>query len=128
MKKLLVILSALVLTACSTQNDTTQPTQPISPTGVSAKPSSAYIGVSRENLTQCMGKPSRYLKTTEHEYFSYISSNRCDAVFVTDNSTNKVVDVKYRMPHPLIPYGYEVKERQCPLTQAQHDCLHKAMG
>src|SRR5690606_29104945 len=134
-KKILMLLLGLSLTACSVDNSSkspepiTVPTTPAKDTGlaatpVSAKSTSTYIGLPRQKLVQCMGQPSRYLKTSEHEYFSYITPKRCDVIFIVDNPSSKVIDVKYRMPHPLVGYSYDVKPKQCPFEQSV--CLQKA--
>lgn len=111
MKKILFsLVIGVLLVGCNMNGDN------LTQTGVSNK-KSPYIGLSREKLTQCMGTPTRYLNTSAKDYFSYIFQSRCDAIFVVDNQTNKIIDVKYNMPHMISSYGYQVKEKQCPIKQ-----------
>lgn len=116
---LVVFCSILMLLGCSS----TQSTSNVTPTSPkpTAKKGSVYAGVSATKVKSCMGDPASTFTANNNTYWRYFIPNHCEVLFIVNDNTQKVVDVKYLFPHAFTRYGYAVDERKCPL--AQKECL-----
>ncbi|MBB70873.1 MAG: hypothetical protein CMF50_00555 [Legionellales bacterium] len=109
MRFLVLLCCAFLLVACEAQHSTDETT---------VSKTNKYNTITKSKLVKCLGQPTRTLKTDGQEYYSYITANRCDAIFTLKD--DKVVDVEFRMPH-IYPLGMKVKHSQCHI--ANEKCL-----
>ncbi len=112
---LAIICTALAVSACSTSPSSDQTAAP----GKSPAPkkTSMYSGLSMAQVKKCMGNPERSFTANGQDYLSYFTPSRCEAIFIMDDKSQQVVDMKYLFPHEFTRFGYAVSEKQCPLPQ-----------
>lgn len=121
-KALVIFCSILMLIGCSSTASTKNSMPAHEPSSTREKPNnSIYDGVRDTKVKECMGAPVATFKAHTDTYWRYFTPNRCEVLFVIDNESLQVVDMKYLFPHGTTRYGYAVSEKQCPLAQKQ--CL-----
>jgi hypothetical protein len=119
---LAVFCSVLMVAGCSTTTSSnTGATAAEAAHSPEVKKNSLYDGVTVAKVKECMGPPKSTLSANNDTYMRYFTPSRCEVLFIVDNTSQKVVDMKYLFPHGFTRYGYEVNEKQCPLAQKQ--CL-----
>jgi hypothetical protein len=124
-KVLAIFCSVLMVAGCSTTTNTTTSSN----TGATAeaahspqvKKNSLYNGLTVAKVKECMGPPKSTFSADGNIFLRYFTPSRCEVLFIVDNTSQKVVDMKYIFPHGFTPYGYAVDEKKCPLAQKQ--CL-----
>jgi uncharacterized lipoprotein YajG len=115
-KILVIFCSVLMVAGCSNTNTSAEAAH-----NPQVKKNSLYDGISITKVKECMGQPKSTFAANNDTYMRYFTPSRCEVLFVVDNASQKVVDMKYLFPHAFTRYGYEVNEKQCPLAQKQ--CL-----
>lgn len=117
---LVILCSILVVAGCSSISKTNTAAE-AAPSATATKKNSIYDGVSAAKVKECMGAPVSTFSANNDSYLRYFSPNHCEVLFIVDNTSQKVVDMKYLLPHGFTRFGYAVNEKKCPLTQKQ--CL-----
>lgn len=115
-RMLAVFCSILMVAGCSNPSPSTEAAH-----NPQVTKNSLYEGISITKVKECMGQPKSTFAANNNTYMRYFTPNRCEVLFVVNNSSQKVVDMKYLFPHAFTRYGYEVNEKKCPLAQKQ--CL-----
>ncbi len=118
---LVIFCSVLMVAGCTTTPSANTSTPAVAAPSTVAKKNSLYDGVSAAKVKECMGAPVSTFSANSNDYWRYFTPNRCEVLFIIDNSSQKVVNMKYLFPHEFTRYGYAVNEKQCPLAQKQ--CL-----
>ena len=122
---LAIFCSVLMMAGCSTTANTTNSSNTAATAEVAhsseAKKNSLYDGVAAAKVKECMGSPKSTFSANNDTYMRYFTPSRCEVLFIVDNTSQKVVDMKYIFPHGFTRYGYAVDEKKCPLVQKQ--CL-----
>ncbi len=121
-KILVIFCSFLMLIGCSSTSSTKSNVPAQEPSSTREQPNhSIYDGISDTKVKQCMGAPVATFSANHNTYWRYFTPSRCEVLFIIDNDSKQVVDMKYLFPHAFTRYGYAVKEKQCPLPQKE--CL-----
>ncbi len=113
----ILFYSFLILIGCSSTPNTETKVVNADKTETSAKKHSMYNGIKASQVKECMGEPVAVFTANKHIFWRYFTPSQCEVLFIIDEGSQTVSDVKYLFPHVFTRFGYAVSEKQCPLKQ-----------